>query len=189
MKKNNLTTDKKINVLIFNLNRDLSNDDNNFVGKIGFDPNEKIEEYKVNYQLYDFCEQCLIYYLYLCKKEKKETEKPVLFIEFDKLVANGVLFKEGELLTKLNEEEKNLLNNINHSEASNVVELVEKINEKLGGVDLVLSAVDNSDSEHKKKLEDKFEEIKSKCKDKVNVTSYQESEIAFNVLKDIYLFY
>ena len=189
LKKNNLATDKKINVLIFNLNRDLKDDDNNYVGKIGFDPNGEIGEYKINYQLYDFCEQCLIYYLYLCKKEKKETEKPVLFIEFDKLVANGVLFKEGELLTKLNEEEKNLLNNINHSEASNVVELVEKINEKLGGVDLVLSAVDNSDSEHKKKLEDLFEEIKSKCKDKVNVTSYQESEIAFNVLKDIYLFY
>ena len=189
LKKNNLPTDKTINVLIFNLNRDLSNDDNSYISKIGFDPNEKIEEYKINYQLYDFCEQCLTYYLYLCSKEKKKAEKSVLFIEFDKLVANGVVFKDGEILTKLSEEEKNLLNNINYSETNKVVELVEKINEKCGGVDLVLSFVDSTDSEKKKKLEELFEEVKTKCQDKVKVVSYQESEIAFNVFKDINIFY
>ena len=222
-KKNNLTKDNKITIVLLNQNRNLESickeiedqlktlntntinnttNDNifaNYIEKIGFYPNNQISDIKINYQLYDFSEQCLVYYLFLCNKEKKNIEKSVFFMEFDKLVVNAAVFNEGAILTKLSDKEKtketeknwkeNYLSNININDVNTVVDFIENANDTFEGIDLVLSVVDNKEEEHKKKLDDLFEQVQKKCQEKVKVNIYQENEIALNVFKNIHLFY
>ena len=223
-KKNNLTKDNKVTIVLLNQNRNLvsicqeiedqlktlntntinnstTNDNTfaNYIEKIGFYPNSQISDIKVNYQLYDFSEQCLVNYLFLCNKEKKNIEKSVLLMEFDKLVVNAAVFNEGAILTKLSNKEKseetgknwkeNYLSNININDVNTVVDFIENANDTFEGIDLVLSSVDNKDEEHKKKLDDLFEQVQKKCQEKIKVNIYKGNEIELNVFKNIHLFY
>ena len=120
-------------------------------------------------------------------------------MEFDKLVVNAAVFNEGAILTELSNKEKteetgknwkeNYLSNININDVNTVVDFIENANDTFEGIDLILSSVDNKDEEHKKKLEDLFEQVQKKCQEKIKVNIYKGNEIELNVFKNIHLFY
>ena len=207
--------DKKIIISIFSQNRELSslneeitekinavksNSINNsvkdpeyinYLEKIGFYPGEKIEGYenKIDYKLYDLCEQGLIYYLFNCKTQNKEIKKSVLLMLFDDKVVNAAIFNEGAVFSNV-KGKKNYLNNININDENGVLDFLENANDTFEGIELVLSCFDYKEKEGKK-LEELIEKIKKCCEEKlkINVTVCEESQISHNVLKYINLFY
>ena len=214
---------KKIVLSIFSQNRDLSalykeveeqikalnistinnslndNETVNYLQKIGFYPGEIISGYKVEYKLYDLCEQSLIYHLYLSNLNKNPPKKSVLFMEFDKLVVNAAVFNEGAIFTKLKgKKEKDAkwkssyFNNIKTSDANGILDLLENANDTFEGIDLVLSYMD-CDEEKKKEVLELFETIKNHCQEKINppikVIVYDQDEMANKVFNYMNLFY
>ena len=207
--------DKKIIISIFSQNRELSslneeiaekinavksNSINNsvkdpeyinYLEKIGFYPGEKIEGYenKIDYKLYDLCEQGLIYYLFNCKTQNKEIKKSVLLMLFDDKVVNAAIFNEGAVFSNV-KGKKNYLNNININDENGVLDFLENANDTFEGIELVLSCFDYKEKEGKK-LEELIEKIKKYCEEKlkINVTVCEESQISHNVLKYMNLFY
>ena len=171
----------------------------NYLQKIGFYPSEIIEGYKVEYKLYDLCEQSLIYHLYLSNLKKNPPKKSVLFMEFDRLVVNAAVFNEGAIFTKLKgkkEKDSNwksrYFNNIKADDANGILDFLENANDTFEGIDLVLSYVDNTE-ENKKKNMKLFETIKKHCQEKINprvkVFVYEQNEMANNVFNYMNLFY
>ena len=207
--------DKKIIISIFSQNRELSslneeiaekinavksNSINNsvkdpeyinYLEKIGFYPGEKIEGYenKIDYKLYDLCEQGLIYYLFNCKTQNKEIKKSVLLMLFDDKVVNAAIFNEGAVFSNV-KGKKNYLNNININDENGVLDFLENANDTFEGIELVLSCFDYKEKEGKK-LEELIEKIKKCCEEKlkINVTVCEENQISHNVLKYMNLFY
>jgi hypothetical protein len=207
--------DKKIIISIFSQNRELSslneeiaekinavksNSINNsvkdpeyinYLEKIGFYPGEKIEGYenKIDYKLYDLCEQGLIYYLFNCKTQNKEIKKSVLLMLFDDKVVNAAIFNEGAVFSNV-KGKKNYLNNININDENGVLDFLENANDTFEGIELVLSCFDYKEKQGKK-LEELIEKIKKCCEEKlkINVTVCEESQISHNVLKYMNLFY
>ena len=207
--------DKKIIISIFSQNRELSslneeiaekinavksNSINNsvkdpeyinYLEKIGFYPGEKIEGYenKIDYKLYDLCEQGLIYYLFNCKTQNKEIKKSVLLMLFDDKVVNAAIFNEGAVFSNV-KGKKNYLNNININDENGVLDFLENANDTFEGIELVLSCFDYKEKEGKK-LEELIEKIKKCCEEKlkITVTVCEESQISHNVLKYMNLFY
>ena len=207
--------DKKIVISIFSQNRELSslneeiaekikavksNSINNsvkdpeyinYLEKIGFYPGEKIEGYenKIDYKLYDLCEQSLIYYLFNSKTQNKEIKKSVLLMLFDDKVVNAAIFNEGAVFSNV-KGKKNYLNNINISDENGVLDFLENANDTFEGIELVLSCFDYKEKEGKK-LQELIEKIKKYCEEKlkINVTVCEESQISHNVLKYMNLFY
>ena len=207
--------DKKIVISIFSQNRELSslneeiaekikavksNSINNsvkdpeyinYLEKIGFYPGEKIEGYenKIDYKLYDLCEQSLIYYLFNSKTQNKEIKKSVLLMLLDDKVVNAAVFNEGAVFSNV-KGKKNYLNNINISDENGVLDFLENANDTFEGIELVLSCFDYKEKEGKK-LQELIEKIKKYCEEKlkINVTVCEESQISHNVLKYMNLFY
>ena len=208
------TKDKNILIQIFSQNRDLSklykevanklqspalptvadsinNEEySNFLKKIGFYPSELLEGYKVEYKLYDLCEQNLIYHLY---SQKNKSKKPVLLIQFDKLVVNAAILSKGTISSELKNKDENILNNINVSDANGILDLLKNVGDDLEGFELVLNYVDNYDEENKKILLELFDVIKKYCQEKMNppvtVYVYEHNEITNNVFNYMNLFY
>ena len=207
--------DKKILISIFSQNRELSslneeiaekinavksnsinnstNDPEyiNYLEKIGFYPSEEIEGYKnkIEYKLYDLCEQSLIYYLFNSKTQNIEITKSVLFILLDEKVVNAAVFNEGAVLSNF-KGKKNYLNNININDENSVLNFLENANETFEGIELVLSCVDCKENKGKK-FEGLIEKIKKYCEEKikVNVTICEENQITDNVFRYMNLFY
>jgi hypothetical protein len=207
--------DKKIIISIFSQNRELSslneeiaekikavksnsinnstNDPEyiNYLEKIGFYPSEEIEGFKnkIEYKLYDLCEQSLIYYLFNSKTQNKEIKKSVLFILLDEKVVNAAVFNEGAVFSNF-KGKKNYLNNININDENSVLNFLENANETFEGIELVLSCVDCKEQKGKK-FEELIEKIKKYCEEKikVNVTVCEESQITDNVFRYMNLFY
>ena len=207
------TKNKTIKISIFSQNRELSslNEDiaekinavksssinnsindpefTNYLEKIGFYPGEDIEGYKIEYKLYDICEQCLIYYLFDNKVQNKEINKSVLLMLFDDKVVNAAVFNDGAVFSNF-KGKKNYLNNINISDENGVLDFLENANDTFDGIELVLSCIDVKE-EKKKKLEDLIEKIKKYCEEKikVKVSVCDEKEIIYNVFNYMNLFY
>ena len=207
--------DKKILISIFSQNRELSslneeiaekinavksnsinnstNDPEyiNYLEKIGFYPSEEIEGYKnkIEYKLYDLCEQSLIYYLFNSKTQNIEIKKSVLFILLDEKVVNAAVFNEGAVFSNF-KGKKNYLNNININDENSVLNFLENANETFEGIELVLSCVDCKENKGKK-FEGLIEKIKKYCEEKikVNVTICEENQITDNVFRYMNLFY
>ena len=185
---------------ISTINNSISNNETvNYLQRIGFYPAEVIDGYKVEYKLYDLCEQNLIYHLYLSNLNKTPVKKSVLFMEFDKLVVNAAVFSEGAVLTKLKgQKEKDAkwkssyFNNIKTSDVNGILDLLENANDTFEGIDLVLSYID-CDEEKKKAILELFETIKNHCQEKINppvkVIVYEQDEMANKVFNYMNLFY
>ena len=216
--------DKKIIISIFSQNRELSslneeiaekinavksNSINNsvkdpeyinYLEKIGFYPGEKIEGYenKIDYKLYDLCEQGLIYYLFneviepnylKLIKNLQEAKSMEEVINFHDKFLNAAIFNEGAVFSNV-KGKKNYLNNININDENGVLDFLENANDTFEGIELVLSCFDYKEKEGKK-LEELIEKIKKCCEEKlkINVTVCEESQISHNVLKYMNLFY
>ena len=161
----------------------------NYLEKIGFYPEENIEGYKINFKLYDLCEQSLIYHLFNAKVNNQIINKSVLFMLFDEKVVNAAVFNEGAIISNF-KGKKNYLNNININDENGVLNFLENANDTFEGIDLVLSCFDYKEN-NKKKLEALIEKIKKYCEEKIkaNVTVCDEKEINNNVFNYMNLFY
>ena len=197
--------DQKIVISIFSQNRDdllkIKNIENKikkekneksleFLKKIGFIPSKELGDYKVEYELYDLCEQILIYHLFFCKHQKMPISKNILLLKFDKLVMNYALYNEGRITNKIEEEIDN--QNCENKEEY-IFNFIKKLNEIYGGINLVLGHIDYQDEEKKKELMEMFENIQKYCTEKLDpkvpITIYKENAIDINAFKYISLFY
>ena len=204
--------DKKIIVSIFSQNRELSslNEDiaekinalksksiNNSVNdpeyinyyeKIGFYPGEEIEGYKIDFKLYDLCEQSLIYHLFNRKIKNEEIKKSVLFMLFDEKVVNAAVFNEGAVFSNF-KGKKNYLNNININDENGVLNFLENANDTFDGIELVLNCLDYKEDK-KKKLDELIKKIKKYCQEKIKVNviedEKQNTNNAFNYMNLFY---
>ena len=195
---------KKITISIFSQNRDLSlinqeisqqinslksspnNVQNiNYLQKIGFIPGNDIEGYKVDFILYDLCEQCLLYYLF---KNNLAMKKSLLFILFDSKVVNASLFNEGIITDKL-KDKKICLSNIKCEEES-IKKVLKDVYDTDKNINIVLSCVDYKEEE-KKKLAELIGTIQKYCEKeiKVNVVVCDENQVANDVFNYMNLFY
>ena len=191
---------KKIVITIFSQNRDLINNSkdikentkNNknekilqYLEKIGFVPSEVLGDYKVEYKLYDLCEQVLIYHLFICKYKRIAINKSILHLNFDRLVVNYSFYNEGIISTKLKEK-------INIDNKDSIFNLIKNANRIYQGLCVVLSQIYYSDEE-KKKLIELFEEIKKYCieklEPKVSLFVYNDDILYINIFKYMNLFY
>ena len=161
-----------------------------FLKKIGFVPSLELGDFKVEYQLYDLCEQILIYHLFSCKHQKTPIGKNILLLKFDKLVMNYAIYNEGIISNTIKEEivEQNCENKEEYT-----LNLIKKLNEIYGVINLVLGHIDYKDEEQKKELMEMFEKIQKFCTEqlepKVSITIYKENAIDINTFKYINLFY
>ena len=212
--KPNETKNKQITISIFSQNRDLSSlyedvknlmehpetpvenkeEYNNYIKKIGFCPTNDIEGYKVEYKLYDLCEQSLIYHLFLCNSKNEKQNKNLLFLVFDKLIVNGAVLSDGNICTDLEDVDNKLkLSNIQTNDVNGVLDFIDNANKALKGIDLVLTCLDIDDEEKKNKTSELFESIQKYCQEKitpsVKVVIYEQSEISDNVFNYMNLFY
>ena len=191
---------KKIVITIFSQNRDLINNSKDFkenaknkkdekilqyLEKIGFVPSEVLGDYKVEYKLYDLCEQILIYHLFICKYKKIPINKSILHLNFDKLVVNYSMYNDGIISTKLKEK-------INIDNKDSIFNLIKNANRIYQGLCVVLSQIYYNDEE-KKKLIELFEEIKKYCieklEPKVSLFLYNDDILYINIFKYMNLFY
>ena len=205
LKKQIKDKEKKIVISIFSQNRNLSKTSNEllekintckdknakeYLKKIGFFPNCNLEGIKVEYKLYDLCEQNLVYHLYLSQKKKIPINKSLLFLKFDKFIVNYAILYEGNIRAELsgklnNNSKKNAIENY-------AISIIEKANNDYEGVDVILSYIDYSNEEEKNQLMEIFENIKKHCQ-KMDSTSkvviYDNDDINIDVFKYMNLFY
>jgi hypothetical protein len=205
LKKQIKVKEKKFVISIFSQNRNLSKTSNEllekintckdknakeYLKKIGFFPNCNLEGIKVEYKLYDLCEQNLVYHLYLSQKKKIPINKSLLFLKFDKFIVNYAILYEGNIRAELsgrlnNNSKKNTIEN-------NAISIIEKANNDYEGVDVILSYIDYSNEEEKNQLMEIFENIKKHCQ-KMDSTSkvviYDNDDINIDVFKYMNLFY
>jgi hypothetical protein len=197
--------EKKIIISIYSQNRNLSKtsdelleainnckDKNTieYLNTIGFFPNCNLEGIKVDYKLYDLCEQNLVYHLYLSQKKKIPTKKPLLFLKFDKFIVNYAILDEGKICTEL---PGKLNKNYNKNDIEDyAISIIEKANTDYEGVDVILSYIDCTNEEEKNKLMKIFENIKKHCQKMDSTTKvviYDNDDINIDVFKYMNLFY
>lgn len=203
LKKQIKDKEKKIVISIFSQNRNLSKtsdelletinqckDKNTkeYLRKIGFFPKCNLEGIKVDYKLYDLCEQNLVYHLYLSQKKNIPINKSLLFLKFDKFIVNYAILYEGNISAGSNLNKKYNKNNIEDY----AISIIEKVNNDYDGVDVILSYIDCNNEEEKNKLMEIFEKIKKHCQ-KMDSTSkvdiYDNDDINIGVFKYMNLFY
>ena len=187
---------KKIFISLFNQNRELSLSEEikekiksikaskknnyeekiNYLQKIGFYPSKNLENYNIEYKLYDLCEQSLLYHILLSYSQNIKIEKPIYYMLFDKNFANGAIFNNGKILinSTYNEEtdkngKLNYLSNIDINDANDILKILENIQNIFDEIDLILSYIDDGDVNNKKKVLELFKFIKAKCFKKINI--------------------
>ena len=197
--------EKKIIISIYSQNRNLSKtsdelleainnckDKNTieYLNTIGFFPNCNLEGIKVDYKLYDLCEQNLVYHLYLSQKKKIPTKKPLLFLKFDKFIVNYAILYDGNIRAGLSGK---LNKNYNKNDIEDyAISIIEKANTDYEGVDVILSYIDCTNEEEKNKLMKIFENIKKHCQKMDSTTKvviYDNDDINIDVFKYMNLFY
>ena len=141
--------------------------------------------------MYDLCDQSLLYHLFINSYEGKGTKKNSLFILFDNGVINASLFDQNAIVNKVKGKgKKNIkLNNLDIKDEKGFFDLLKKLADKYKDIQIALSCI-NYKKEEGKNLEELIEKIK-KYGDEINsnVVIYDESQIAFNVLNYMNLFY
>ena len=157
-----------------------------FLNKIGFIPSQQMEDFKVEYKLYDLSEQILVYHLFYCKCQKIDIAKTILSMNFDKLVVNYAIYHEGVISTNL-KEKIDIQNSENSDEFA--FNFIKNVNTLYGGISLVLSYIDYNEEEKKSILE-MFEKIKKYCIEELDpkfpLVLYKDN--SFNTFKYINLF-
>jgi len=205
LKKQVKDKEKKVIISIYSQNRNLCKIDKEleekiktcqdknakeYLQKIGFLPNCELEGIKVDYKLYDLCEQNLVYHLYLSQKKKIPTNKSLLFLKFDKLIVNYAILHEGNICTELSGKLNKNYDKKNIEEYA--ISIITKANEDFEGVDVILSYIDCTNEQEKNKLLEIFEKIKKHCQKMDSTTKvvvYDNDDINVDVFKYMNLFY
>ena len=196
----------KFIISIFSMNKDLSstnkeleeqikstnnNNDINYIKKIGFIPEKKIDDLIFEYKLYDVYEQILIYHMSLSIQHKEKISKTILIIQFDESKANACVYNDGKFFSKLKGEEDNIINtsDINIDDIDKIYNIIKNIYEGFEGVHLILTYRDNKNEEYKNKLKEIFGKIKNYNEENIipplSVFEYEENFICNKVIKYI----
>ena len=197
---------KKIIISIYSQNRNLkeknpeieekiknpeNKNSSDFLEKIGFIPTTHIGEYKVEYKLYDLCEQNLVYYLFLLEQKKDPINKTILFLKFDKLVVNYAIYDNKNITIKLKEKTESNTSQGNIEEF--IFNFIKNANKIYNGINLVMNYIDYKDEEQKKKIDNLIARIKKYATEKleppVPVIFYGQNAIDIQVFKYMNYFY
>ena len=202
IKKNKIVKDKNalINLLIFSQNSNLlkiyeelnetikniyDEEKENYIKSIGFFPDDKIEGYSFNNKLFNLNEQTIFYHIHLNINKNSKIGKSILLIEFDKLVANAIVYSKGEIYTKLKNKEKNF-NDMNINNIDEILNLIKRVSDRFEGLDIVIRLNKNVEEEDKVKISEKIEEIKKYCQEKINppikVNEYDIKDICYDCI-------
>ena len=194
----------KFVILIFSMNKDLSSinkeleeqinstknsNDINYIKKIGFIPEKKIDDFTFEYKLYDIYEQILINHVSLSIQQKEKISKTILIMQFDESKVNACVYNDGKFFTKLKGEEDNIINtnDINIDEIDKIYNIIKNIYEGFEGVHLILTYKDNKNEEYKNKLKEIFGKIKNYNQENIipplKVFEYEENFICHKVIK------
>ena len=191
MNKDLLLINKEIDEQIKNIN---NVEEKKYINKIGFIPDNKIDDFNLEYKLYDLYEQILIYHMSISITHKTKIAKTILLIQFDELYANASVYNNGKFFTKLKLEEKEInLVNINIDNINELYNLIKNMNEGFEGVHLILYYNNNIIEEKKNKLLEIFEKIKKFNEENIipplKIFIYEENEICNKVIKYTNSFY
>ena len=194
---------QKLLITIFNQNKDLpstceeikteiekttENEKKKYLRNIGFYPDGRIENTKVEYKLYEPNDLILIYHLFFNLTKDIKISKSILIIEFDKLVANAFVYNKGEIILKLRDKENNFCD-LDLNKIDEILDLIKIVYEKYEGSELVLTINNNIEEENKKIIVGVIEQIKTFCQEKLNppvkIFKYEQNEILQNSIKYI----
>ena len=158
-----------------------------FLQKLGFNPDKKVGEYEVTYNLYDFSDQCLLYHLFLINCQEKYDENSTLVLIFDKNSLHVTAMNEGGLFTKF----KSLENNWNEKyysklkmdDLNSIVDFIGATSESFEGLDLVLCYMNNEDK--KDELLELFKKIQENFDEEIKIHIYPEDDLIKKVFKYI----
>ena len=208
IKKNKIVKDKNslINILIFSQNSNLltiseelnetiktayDEEKELYLKNIGFLPDDIIEGYNFRNKLFTLNEQTLFYHIHININKDSKIGKSILLIEFDKLVANAIIYSKGEIYTKLQNKDKNF-NNMNINNIDEILDLIKKVSESFDGLDIIIRLNKNIDEEDKVKISEKIEEIKKYCQEKINppitINEYDINDICTDSINYLYSF-
>lgn len=138
--------------------------------KLGFYPDKKVGGYEIEYNLYDFPDQCLIYHLFLNHIQQKYVESSTLVLIFDKHSINVSALNEGAIYNKFNSLEngwkKKYYSRIKMDDFKSIVDFIAAISDSFDGLDLILCYMDND--EKKDELLDLFKQIKKYAEEKID---------------------
>ena len=165
-----------------------------FLQKLGFYPDKKVGGYEIEYNLYDFPDQCLIYHLFLNHIQQKYVESSTLALIFDKHSIHVSALNEGAIYNKFNSLEngwkKKYYSRIKMDDFKSIVDFIAAISDSFDGLDLILCYMDND--EKKDELLDLFKQIKKYAEEKIdepiNVYIYSEDNFISKIFKYIDLF-
>jgi hypothetical protein len=196
----------KFIISIFSMNKDLSltnkeleeqikstnnSNDINYIKKIGFIPEKKIDDLIFEYKLYDIYEHILIYHMSLSIQHKEKISKTILILQFDESKANACVYKDGKFFSKLKGEKDNIINtnDINIDEIDKIYNIIKSIYEGFEGAHLILTYKDNKNEEYKNKIKEIFGKIKNYNEENIipplSVFEYEENYICRKVIKYI----
>jgi hypothetical protein len=196
----------KFIISIFSMNKDLSltnkeleeqikstnnSNDINYIKKIGFIPEKKIDDLIFEYKLYDIYEQILIYHMSLSIQHKEKISKTILILQFDESKANACVYQDGKFFSKLKGEKDNIINtnDINIDEIDKIYNIIKSIYEGFEGAHLILTYKDNKNEEYKNKIKEIFGKIKNYNEENIipplSVFEYEENYICRKVIKYI----
>jgi len=185
-------------ISIFSLNSDLLSINNeleeqikstnnveeqDYIKKIGFIPENIIDDFNFEYKLYDLYEQTLIYHMSSSIKQKTKIAKTILIIQFDQSLANAAVYNNGHFFTKIQGEEQNNINmnNINVDNINEIYNIIKNMNEGFEGMQLILTYNKNIKEENKNKLMKIFDNIKQYNKENIipplKIFEYEENDI------------
>ena len=165
-----------------------------FVQKIGFYPDKILGEHEINYFLYDFSDQCLIYHLFLNSLQGIRSKNSNLVLIFDKYSLHVTAMNKGAIFTKFKSLEKSwnqkYYSKLKMDVFKSIVDFITAISESFESLDLVLCYMDNEDK--KNNLVDLFRQIKEYTNEKIdksiNVYIYKEDNFIIKIFKYISLF-
>ena len=165
-----------------------------FLQKLGFYPDEKLDRFEIKYNLYDFSDQCVIYHLFLNHIQEKYVESSTLFLLFDKFTVSSSAINEGAIFNKFKSLEKGwrqkYYSNLNSNDFNSIVYFIKAISDSFDGLDLVLCYMDNDDK--KDEILNLFRQIKEFVQkniyESINVYIYHEENFIKKIFKYIGLF-
>ena len=165
-----------------------------FLQKLGFYPDEKLDRFEIKYNLYDFSDQCVIYHLFLNHIQEKYVESSTLFLLFDKFTVSASALNEGAIFNKFKSLEKGwrqkYYSNLKANDFNSIVYFIKAISDSFDGLDLVLCYMDNNDK--KDDLLNLFKQIKEFVQkniyESINVYIYHEENFIKKIFKYIGLF-
>ena len=165
-----------------------------FLQKLGFYPDEKLDKFKIIYNLYDFSDQCLIYHLFLNHIQEKYVESSTLILIFDKFTVSASALNEGAIFNKFKSLEKSwrqkFYSNLKMNDFKSIVYFIKAVSDSFDGLDLVLCYMDNDDK--KDDLLNLFKQIKEYVQkniyESINVYIYHEDNFIRKIFKYIGLF-